>query len=161
MTYHRAPNPAGRAADAATGAEPGVAVDEVTSSLFDAAAGLDKAAELIDDDSLASVLAEMAERRRVDRGRILAAAVDTKMRPDEGSPGTVPGALRRGWMRLEAAIAGDGAVVETITDAEGDLLEDIDRALGHDLPKGVADEMRRAREAIVNARSMLEDWKPE
>jgi hypothetical protein len=133
-------------------------VDDAVQALGDAAAGLRRAADLVEDDALAGALIEMSRRQGAAQSAIVRTAVENGIDAARAPDGTLGGVLRRGWMRPRAALSGDRAVVELALDEETDTIEALDVALAGDPPDEVARRVRTARDQVQEGRALLENW---
>ncbi len=133
----RVPGETGRAM------EPELALQEAMRALKDSAEGLARAAELVDDEGTAGALRGMADSRRAALGAVMdEEAVGAGVRIGDEVGGSVGGALRRGWMRLEAGVADDDAVVGTVIDEEEHVVDHLSRAIDRGLPGDLGEVLR-------------------
>lgn len=139
--------------------DPNSVIRGVREQMSDSVAGLQKAAGLVSDGSLARFLAGIAERREDALDAVTAVAADTEIVPVADPSGTAAGALRRGWMRLEASIDGDEQVVGTVIDQEQSMLEAIEDALTLDLPDGVGRRLRGIAGELGSHLAGLAEWR--
>lgn len=135
------------------------AFEKVLAALEDSSAGLVRSAELVEDDALASALIEISDKRLDARTRLVTVAAESSLQVREQPAGTVRGALRRGWMRLQASVSGDEQVMETAIGEEDSLAAACHQALEHDLPKELADLVRATRDEVVKGRDLLQSWR--
>ena len=135
------------------------AIDGVVGRLTDSASGLRRAASLVEDDALTRFLAGLVERREASRDTLVATAEGAGLQPSGDPDESLVEQLRRGWMRLEATMDGDEAIIGTAIDEERDLLREVDRALGLALPDAVLRELRTVSGEIGADITSLQEWR--
>jgi hypothetical protein len=155
MRKDRGPELAGIGYELTRVTDPTSVVDDVLSALADSAARLRRAANVVEDEAATSELARMADRRSLGGSRIIEAAVGAGMRRPKGYGGTVGGALRRGWIRLEAALSGDDEVIETVAHEESQVAQMLERAIDGVLPSEVDEAIRTVWSEISDDTKLL------
>lgn len=117
-------------------------LDRLVATELDAQRGLGRAAELMNDEGLASRFRSMAAERARMASELLNAGARHGLEDRDG--GTAGGALRRAWMTLkDEVIDDDHAILVTIAKAENEALETYEQALRADLPDDVDGLVRR------------------
>jgi hypothetical protein len=133
-------------------------LSEVVGALRDSSQGLEKAAELVDDRAVGAALVEMSEMRRTAADTVVALAADAGVVIDRAPDGSFAGALRRGWMSLEANIDGDRQIIDTVISQEDALVGSVDEALGSSIPQAVKDQLRLTAIQVRDGVQLLSNW---
>lgn len=131
-------------------------LEELVATDLDAQRGLGRAAELIDDEGLASRFRSMA----AERGRMASELLNAGARHgvEDRDGGTAGGTLRRAWMTLKDEVVDDDhAVLTTIAKAEKEALETYEQALRADLPDDVDGLVRRQFAEVKSAHDAVVD----
>lgn len=145
-----------RATKAMTDAQgPKQVLEQLVAVNLDTRNGLERAAELIDDDGLGSRFRSMA----AERGRMASELRETGSRFDlDTGDGTLTGGLRQAWMSLKDAVGGsDHSILQTVEEAEDRAVDLYEAALAHSLPEDVSSLVRRQLTEVKAGHDTIRD----
>lgn len=130
-------------------------LEELIELNLDSQRGFEKAADIFDDDALASTFRTMGG----ERGRMAAELRSIGSRYDvEESDGSMAGDLHRAWMSLKDAVTGDDhAILVTAEEGEDHAVETYEEALDRDLPSEVASIVRRQFADVKDGHDKVRD----
>ncbi len=126
-------------------------LSKVFEALENGVRGYETAAQETSDPVVTALLRDLGRRRETARADVVRVAAEELSAEPEGLRGTVPGAIHRGWIKLEGAVAGDQAIVESAITGEEEAIDDLEAALDQPLPEAVADAVRRALDEVHRA----------
>ncbi len=124
---------------------------DLIETLVDGVRGYRTAADKVDGAELAALMRARGEKRRAVVEDLMRAAGGRDVADDVDFDGTATGGLHRGWITIQGAIAGDGAVVKSAITGEEHALEQCDEALGAGVSPEAATVVRRAAADIRQA----------
>ena len=134
-------------------------VEKATATLMDGVRGFASLAGDVDSHELRSALLELSAERRKATERLVRAAGDSGIAHPEEADGTVSAAIYRTWLKLESAIAGDQAAVESVLNAERRDIESINNHITMLPPDSeIASALRNAVFVMEAATTRLQDW---
>lgn len=126
-------------------------LSRVFEALENGVRGYETASQETSDPIVTALLRELRRRREEIRADVVRVAAEELSAEPGGMRGTVPGAIHRGWIKLEGAVAGDQAIVESAITGEEEAIDDLEAALDQPLPEAVADAIRRAVDEVHHA----------
>jgi uncharacterized protein (TIGR02284 family) len=124
---------------------------DLIETLVDGVRGYRTAADRVDDAELAALMRARAEKRRAVVEDLMRTAGGRDAAEDVDFDGTASGGLHRGWITVQGAIAGDGAVVKSAIAGEEHALEQCEEALREGVTAEAATVVRRAAADIRQA----------
>jgi uncharacterized protein (TIGR02284 family) len=129
-------------------------IEDLVETLEDGAAGFEKLADLLDDDTAGEVGTEMRrfaeERKRFSAElRELAAGRGEEIKES----GSVGGTAHRAWMTVKDSVTGDDphAVLAAAEEGEDHSVQEFEDALNSDLPADIRDVVARQAMAVRQA----------
>ncbi len=149
----------GRAPDGANlpdpGGNAGGDLADLIAVVRDSAAGLDRAAELVEGEG-SGVLAELAERRRSTAASLATTIADVAPTDAIATSGDLIETLRRSWMEVEGALAAADDVIATAAAQDRRVAELLGEATDQGLPADVEAVVRRTHLEVLDAVERLE-----
>lgn len=130
-------------------------VPGVVAAVRDSATGLATAADLVSSGPLEDRLGDLAEARRHDAAALANVVAETGPLEALSVPTGTLEALRRGWMRVEAALASDGDVVSTVVAQEQRLASLLEEAVDRGLPDDAEARVRATHLAVLDGLEAL------
>lgn len=118
--------------------------------------GYATAADEADDSTLSSLMSELAASRQAVLDDVVRVVAGKGGDIPEDLPGTIPGAIHRGWMQVKAAIAGDDAIVSAALTGEAEATSTLENALDGPVDPEVEAVLRRALLDVEYAKERLQ-----
>lgn len=131
-------------------------VQSVIETMNNGRLGYETAAKHTEDPVITALLRRLGSERAKARDELIRVAADDFGYIPSDDDGTVPGAVHRGWIKLEGALAGDEAVVQSAIRGETEALDDFSDALDQGLPQPIAEVVRRTAAEVRDAIAELE-----
>lgn len=141
------------------GVEAPAAVEKALQTLSNGAMGYRTLAEEVESPVLRSLLTQLAEERKRTVEDTLRQATDAGIDFEPETDGTIVGAFHRVWLKIESAVAGDAALVESAENAESHAIEQLEEALGAATPEGFDKALRSAIFDVSRAKEQLVEWR--
>lgn len=130
-------------------------VPGIVAAVRDSATGLATAAGLVSTGSWGDLLADLADARRHDAVALANVVAETGPIDALSVPSGTLEALRRGWMRVEAALASDTDVMTTVVAQEQRLTDLLEEAAGQDLPDDIEARIRATHVGVLDGLEAL------
>lgn len=134
------------------------AVEEVLQTLSNGVLGYRTTAGDASSTVLTSLFNELANRRSDMVEATLRSAADENIDFTPDTDGSVVGAIHRAWLKIESALVGDDAIVESVLKAEDYAAGQLEDALDGELPDGLRKALIKAAEEVDYARDQLKSW---
>lgn len=141
-----------------TAVETPAAVEKALQTLSNGALGYETLVEEIQDPALRSLVETLANERKQTVEATLRKAIDGGVSFEPETDGTVVGALHRAWLKLESAVSGDDALVDSVVRAESHAVEQLEEALELAVDEELADAFRSAIYDVSSAKERLTAW---
>lgn len=134
-------------------------IEDALQTLSDGARGYRTLGEEIESAELKPIIATLAAKRSETVETLLRAATEAGVDFEPKTDGTLSGAAHRAWLKLESAIKGDDALVESAEAAEEHAIGQLEEALETVTIEPLADHLRAAIDSIRGAKDQLAHWR--
>lgn len=134
-------------------------IEGALQTLSDGAKGYRALADEIESADLRSTLTGLAEARTAAVEQVLRVAADAGIDFEPKTDGTLAGAAHRTWLKIESAISGEGALIESAEAAEDHAIGELEDALETVTTPDLAEALRSALSSVREAKETLATWR--